>query len=125
MCAQVDADLFFPEKGQNANAAVAVCKMCPVRARVFGGTGECLDYALRRDERYGVWGGVSERARRRMKRGEPPAPARTHCGRGHELAVVGVSSQGACMECRRRWDRDYQVKLEERYRREREARGVA
>jgi hypothetical protein len=55
------AESFFPEKGGSSREAKRICADCPVRI-------ECLNYALRRDERYGVWGGMSERERRRLKR---------------------------------------------------------
>ena len=54
-------EIFFPEKGGSSREAKRICSECPVRI-------ECLNYALRRDERYGVWGGMSERERRRLKR---------------------------------------------------------
>ena len=60
LCGQTDPELFFPEKGGSVRAAKAVCAGCPVHA-------ECLEYALAHDERYGVWGGTSERERRRLK----------------------------------------------------------
>lgn len=61
LCAQVDADLWFPEKGGSTREAKKVCLSCDVRA-------DCLEYALDGDERFGIWGGMSERERRRMKR---------------------------------------------------------
>jgi len=61
VCAQVDPDLWFPEKGGSTREAKALCARCPVHP-------ECLAYALAHDERFGVWGGASERDRRRMKR---------------------------------------------------------
>ena len=60
LCAQTDPELFFPEKGGSTRAAKRVCAGCPVRA-------QCLEHALAHDERYGVWGGTSERERRRLK----------------------------------------------------------
>jgi WhiB family redox-sensing transcriptional regulator len=60
VCAQVDPDLWFPEKGGSTRQAKALCARCPVRP-------ECLAYALAHDERFGIWGGASERDRRRMK----------------------------------------------------------
>lgn len=51
---------FFPERGQTTKEAKAVCAACPVRA-------ECLDYALANREKFGVWGGLSERQRRRVR----------------------------------------------------------
>lgn len=60
-CAQVGGDTWHPEKGGNTLAAKVVCRRCPVKA-------ECLAYALERDERFGVWGGMSERERRALKR---------------------------------------------------------
>lgn len=61
LCAQTDPEAFFPEKGGSTREAKSVCKMCEV-------TQECLEYALAHDERYGIWGGLSERERRRLKR---------------------------------------------------------
>lgn len=61
LCAETDPEAFFPEKGGSTREAKRVCRRCPVRA-------ECLAYALERDERFGIWGGLSERERRRLKR---------------------------------------------------------
>jgi WhiB family redox-sensing transcriptional regulator len=62
LCAQTDPEAFFPEKGGSTREAKRVCRNCEVRA-------ECLDFALENDERFGIWGGLSERERRRLKRG--------------------------------------------------------
>jgi WhiB family redox-sensing transcriptional regulator len=61
LCAQTDPEAFFPEKGGSTREAKSVCKVCEVKK-------ECLEYALAHDERYGIWGGLSERERRRLKR---------------------------------------------------------
>ena len=61
LCAQTDPEAFFPEKGGSTREAKKVCLGCDVRA-------ECLEYALMKDERFGIWGGLSERERRRLKR---------------------------------------------------------
>jgi WhiB family redox-sensing transcriptional regulator len=61
LCAQTDPEAFFPEKGGSTREAKKICEGCPVRA-------ECLAYALAHDERFGIWGGLSERERRRLKR---------------------------------------------------------
>ncbi len=61
LCAQTDPEAFFPEKGGSTREAKRVCRGCEVKA-------ECLDYALENDERFGIWGGMSERERRRLKR---------------------------------------------------------
>jgi WhiB family redox-sensing transcriptional regulator len=61
LCAQTDPEAFFPEKGGSTREAKKVCVGCEVRA-------ECLEYALANDERFGIWGGLSERERRRLKR---------------------------------------------------------
>lgn len=60
-CVGVDPDLFFPERGGSTREAKAVCRGCDVRE-------PCLAYALRNGEKFGIWGGTSERERRRMKR---------------------------------------------------------
>jgi len=61
LCAQTDPEAFFPEKGGSTREAKKVCGGCEVRA-------ECLDYALANDERFGIWGGLSERERRKLKK---------------------------------------------------------
>ena len=60
-CAQTDPEAFFPEKGGSTREAKKVCVGCEVRA-------ECLEYALAHDERFGIWGGLSERERRKLKK---------------------------------------------------------
>lgn len=62
LCAQTEPEVFFPDKGGSTAEAKEICGMCQVRV-------ECLDYALRTRQRFGVWGGVSERERRRMAPG--------------------------------------------------------
>lgn len=59
LCAQTDPDTFFPEKGGSTTPAKRVCAACPVRA-------ECLEEALQGRERFGIWGGLSERERRAL-----------------------------------------------------------
>jgi WhiB family redox-sensing transcriptional regulator len=61
LCAQTDPEAFFPEKGGSARYAKRVCAGCEVRI-------ECLAWALDTDQRFGVWGGHTERERRRLKR---------------------------------------------------------
>lgn len=61
LCAQTDPEAFFPEKGGSTRDAKKVCVGCDVRS-------ECLEYALEHDERFGIWGGLSERERRKFKK---------------------------------------------------------
>ena len=61
LCAQTDPEAFFPEKGGSTREAKKVCVGCEVRS-------ECLEYALANDERFGIWGGLSERERRKLKK---------------------------------------------------------
>lgn len=62
LCASTDPELYFPDKGERAKAdqAKASCALCPVQE-------QCLRWALRNNERYGVWGGKSERERRELR----------------------------------------------------------
>lgn len=70
-CRGLDPDVMFPSSGSKDDvdesvndavlAAKAVCAGCSVRE-------ECLEHALVNREEYGVWGGASERERRRMRR---------------------------------------------------------
>jgi WhiB family redox-sensing transcriptional regulator len=61
LCAQTDPEAFFPEKGGSTREAKRICLGCEVRT-------ECLEYALEHDERFGIWGGLSERERRKLKK---------------------------------------------------------
>lgn len=60
-CLGVDPDLFFPERGASTREAKEVCRGCVVRM-------DCLEYALDSAEKFGIWGGMSERERRRLRR---------------------------------------------------------
>lgn len=60
-CLGVDPDLFFPERGASTREAKEVCRGCVVRM-------DCLEYALANGEKFGIWGGLSERERRRLRR---------------------------------------------------------
>jgi hypothetical protein len=59
-CRNGDAD-WFPERGSHLGELRRICAGCPVRVR-------CLEYALEWNERFGCWGGHSERQRRELKR---------------------------------------------------------
>jgi WhiB family redox-sensing transcriptional regulator len=61
LCAETDPDLFYPEKGGSTRQAKQLCNACEhVTA--------CLTWALEHDERMGVWGGLSERDRRKIRK---------------------------------------------------------
>jgi WhiB family redox-sensing transcriptional regulator len=60
-CMGVDPDLFFPERGASTREAKEVCRGCVVRE-------DCLEFALNNSEKFGIWGGLSERERRRIRR---------------------------------------------------------
>jgi WhiB family transcriptional regulator, redox-sensing transcriptional regulator len=61
LCAQTDPEAFFPEKGGSTRDAKKICASCEVRVH-------CLEYALQNDERFGIWGGLSERERRKLRK---------------------------------------------------------
>ena len=61
LCAQTDPEAFFPEKGGSTRDAKKICASCEVRP-------QCLQYALANDERFGIWGGLSERERRKLRK---------------------------------------------------------
>jgi WhiB family redox-sensing transcriptional regulator len=69
-CLGVDPDLFFPERGASTREAKEVCRGCVVRL-------DCLEYALVNGEKFGIWGGLSERERRRLRRQRAQAVRRT------------------------------------------------
>ena len=61
LCAQVDPEVWFPDKGESTRPAKRICARCPVRV-------PCLDYALDHGIRHGVWGGLSYPERRHLTR---------------------------------------------------------
>ena len=67
-CSGMDTNLFYPEKDESNDAAIAVCFGCPVRVT-------CLTHALTYPETHGVWGGTSEyqraSTRAEIRRGLP------------------------------------------------------
>lgn len=60
-CYGVDPDVFFPVSEEEAGPALAYCTGCAQRT-------DCLAWALKNGERYGVWGGLTEQQRRRIAR---------------------------------------------------------
>jgi WhiB family redox-sensing transcriptional regulator len=64
LCAQTGAEFFFPEPGSSVREAKRICGLCPIRSA-------CLDFALAHDERFGVWGGLSEKERQALRRTAP------------------------------------------------------
>ncbi|MFE0099888.1 WhiB family transcriptional regulator [Streptomyces sp. NPDC059009] len=61
LCAQTGPDFFFPEPGSSVREAKLICELCEMRTA-------CLEYALANDERFGVWGGLSEKERYALRR---------------------------------------------------------
>jgi WhiB family transcriptional regulator, redox-sensing transcriptional regulator len=66
LCAQVDPEAWYPEKGGSARDARRVCQECPVLS-------ECLQYALDHDERFGVWAGTTPNERQKLQRARKKA----------------------------------------------------
>ncbi|MGI5479707.1 WhiB family transcriptional regulator [Streptomyces lavendofoliae] len=61
LCAQTGPDFFFPDPGSSTREAKRLCAACDIREA-------CLEYALIHDERFGVWGGLSEKERYALRR---------------------------------------------------------
>lgn len=61
LCREREPSFFFPSDGVGVDRARRVCATCPV-------VSECLEYALTHRIEHGVWGGASERERRRILR---------------------------------------------------------
>jgi WhiB family redox-sensing transcriptional regulator len=60
-CRGIDPELFFPTRGGDTRQPRAVCADCPVRT-------DCLEHAITTNEKVGIWGGLSERERRQLRR---------------------------------------------------------
>ena len=87
LCAQTDPEAFFPEKGGSTREAKKVCLTCEVRD-------DCLESALMNDERFGIWGGLSERERRKLKK-RAAAEARSRHVRRRQQHSGGFWRRGA------------------------------
>ena len=61
LCTGTDPETFFPDRGKSTQEATAVCLSCPVRR-------ECLEFAVANNETHGIWGGLSVRERRPLRR---------------------------------------------------------
>jgi len=68
-CRELPPEVFFPSDGVGVDVARHYCAECPVK-------GPCLEYALENHIEHGVWGGASERERRRIARSRRGLPAR-------------------------------------------------
>ena len=68
-CTGANADLFFPERGASTRSAKAICRECEVRL-------DCLEFAITTGEKFGIWGGMSERERRKVRRDRQIAATR-------------------------------------------------
>ncbi len=72
-CRGADPDLFFPERGASTRTAKAICRECTVRV-------DCLEFAIVSSEKFGIWGGLSERERRKIRRERQIAARRRMAG---------------------------------------------
>lgn len=86
LCQETDPEIFFPIQGGNPIAAKLICRACRVRA-------ECLEFAVRNNEGYGIWGGLTEKERRGLKH-ERKAPTPLRCRNGHPR-----DTSGGCRRC--------------------------
>ncbi len=68
-CTGANANLFFPERGASTRAAKSICRECRVRE-------DCLEFAISTGEKFGIWGGMSERERRRVRKERQIAASR-------------------------------------------------
>jgi WhiB family redox-sensing transcriptional regulator len=72
-CRGADPDLFFPERGASTRSAKAICRECQVRE-------ECLEFAIVSSEKFGIWGMMSERERRKIRKERQIAARRREAG---------------------------------------------
>jgi WhiB family redox-sensing transcriptional regulator len=97
-CVGANVDTFFSGRGANEQLrrARAICVSCPVRE-------ECLNYALEHGIQHGVWGGTSERERRRMRRElgivSPMARSVASCGTNAGYGAHRRRGEVACADC--------------------------
>jgi WhiB family redox-sensing transcriptional regulator len=83
-CTRVsDPEIFFPPRGGSSKGPRALCSMCTVRV-------ECLTYALRNNETYGIWGGTSDVQRRKLRKQKRKAEGRSSPA---QTATVSVTEK--------------------------------
>ena len=107
-----DYDPFFSDSAELQAEAIAICEACPVRD-------DCLTFAVRTGQQYGVWGGQPQQIVRRLitqeragrphsRRGSPrhPQASKTHCKRGHRFdhdnTYYAPDGQRRCRTCLRK-----------------------
>ena len=106
-----DYDPFFADTAELQAEAIAICGTCPVRD-------DCLTFAVRTGQQYGVWGGQPQQVIRRLiaadRGGRPhrhqapaghPQASKTHCKRGHRFSAENTyyapDGQRRCRRCLR------------------------
>lgn len=93
VCAQIGGDIWHPERGTSMKEAKGICADCPVRR-------QCLQHAIDHDERFGIWGGLSERERRRLKAADQTPSDTGLCGTSQGYQRHRYRNEQACAECR-------------------------
>lgn len=87
-CRGMPTDLFFPQRGEPLNQIRAVCAGCRVAA-------ECLEYALTNTDKFGVWGGKSEKERRKLRHTQPQPKPVEHGTNAHRVAHANAKANRA------------------------------
>lgn len=97
-CRGMNPELFFPARGESVAQTKAVCRECDVQA-------ECLAYAMNTGEHHGMWGGFSERERRRLRAGQSARQERPieHGTEGGARAHYR-RREPLCEPCRQAWN---------------------
>lgn len=94
-CIGEPPELWFPPRGKGERVdyteAQRICDRCPVQP-------ECLEHALTHNERYGMWGGRTERQRWKIQRRRPNRRVCARCG---QVALLNANAARYCDGCRR------------------------
>jgi WhiB family redox-sensing transcriptional regulator len=93
-CRDLPPEIFFPSDGVGVEVARRYCAECPVK-------GPCLEYALENHIEHGVWGGASERERRRIARSRRGFPARPAAPAQPQVVAAPAQAKGAAVEVRK------------------------
>lgn len=94
VCAQIGGDLWHPERGGSTKEAKSIYADCPVRL-------QCLRHAIDNDERWGIWGGLSEHERHRLKTANRQPTDTGLCGTSQGYQRHRYRGEQACAECRK------------------------